>query len=76
MTDEESRKNWEEYGNPDGPEGEAIVTWFCVSLFAVYDITYSAKFFAGAIVQRMCLASGNQLQNKGEVCTTGNMGEL
>ena len=21
LTDEESRKNWEEYGNPDGPEG-------------------------------------------------------
>lgn len=21
LTDEESRKNWEEYGNPDGPRG-------------------------------------------------------
>jgi len=21
LTDEESRKNWEEYGNPDGPGG-------------------------------------------------------
>lgn len=25
LTDEESRKNWQEYGNPDGPEGEL---WF------------------------------------------------
>lgn len=22
LTDEESRKNWEEYGNPDGPTGK------------------------------------------------------
>lgn len=21
LTDEESRKNWEEFGNPDGPQG-------------------------------------------------------
>lgn len=25
LTDEESRKNWEEYGSPDGPQGNSIV---------------------------------------------------
>ena len=24
LTDEESRKNWEEYGNPDGPQGVCL----------------------------------------------------
>ena len=26
LTDEESRKNWEEYGNPDGPQGVCVVS--------------------------------------------------
>lgn len=33
LTDEESRKNWEEHGNPDGPGGIFMfhlkVTLFC-----------------------------------------------
>ena len=25
LTDEEAKKNWEEYGNPDGPQGSVMV---------------------------------------------------
>lgn len=25
LTDEESRKNWEEFGNPDGPQGWLLI---------------------------------------------------
>lgn len=25
LTDDESRENWEKYGNPDGPTGESVV---------------------------------------------------
>ena len=34
LTDEESRKNWEEYGNPDGPQGVPASVTSAVSPFS------------------------------------------
>lgn len=30
LTDEESRKNWEEFGNPDGPQGTVNIKMLIV----------------------------------------------
>ena len=35
LTDEEAKKNWEEYGNPDGPQGNFVS---CTYKFLVYSV--------------------------------------
>lgn len=52
MTNEESRKNWEEYGNPDGPGGELVV----IMNFAVATLLEICPHFA-ELTFRICFGT-------------------